>query len=61
MCASKNLESLTEVNCPEQILKASSLLNESMNFSDEDVYANDNISELATEVHRETTNITTEI
>ena len=32
-----------------------------MNFSDEDVYANDNISELATEVHRETTNITTEI
>ena len=39
-------ESLREVNNSEKVLKARTILREGINFLDNDVYINDNISEL---------------
>lgn len=39
-------ESLREVNNSEKVLKARRILREGINFLDNDVYINDNISEL---------------
>lgn len=53
-------ESLREVNNSEKVLKARRILREGINFSDNDVYINDNISELVQGVNREINNMIAE-
>ena len=53
-------ESLREVNNSEKVLKARRILREGINFLDNDVYINDNISELVQGVNREINNMIAE-